>query len=109
MAEQKRVRRTSEQIASDLAVEIQELKSSIDKIEDKKNASIAEFDKKIAKVQEKINHLEERRKSMLTPKKRPRRRSKSDQIKSLVKQAQKNGMKLEEIADKLGVDIEVLN
>lgn len=105
MSEQKRVRRTSQQIALDLDTEIQELHESIQKIEEKKAASAAEFDKKIAVVRTKISKLEERKKNLLTPKKRTQRRSKADQIKGLVKQAQKSGMKLEEIADKLGVEL----
>ncbi len=105
MNDQKRVRRTSQQIAADLDTEIKELNESIRKIEEKKAASVAEFDKKIAAVHAKINKLEERKKNLLTPKKRTPRRSKADQIKGLVKQAQKSGMKLEEIANKLGVEL----
>ena len=39
----------------------------------------------------------------IPPKKRKPRKSKADQIKLLVRQAQKSGMKLDEIADKLGM------
>ncbi len=39
------------------------------------------------------------------PKKRKPRKKKADQIKELIRQAQKSGMKLDEIADKLGVEI----
>ena len=46
---------------------------------------------------------EAKKKDVLTPKKRKPRKSKADQIKLLVKQAQKSGMKLDEIADKLGM------
>ena len=48
-------------------------------------------------------HLEAKKKDVLTPKKRKPRKSKADQIKLLVRQAQKSGMKLDEIADKLGM------
>jgi len=78
MSEEKRVRRTPEQIAADLDVQIEKLKDSILELENKKAASA-------------------------TPKKHKPRKSKADQIKLLVKQAQKSGMKLDEIADKLGM------
>ena len=69
----------------------------------KKAASATEFDNKIAAVKEKIAKLEAKKKDVLTPKKRKPRKSKADQIKLLVRQAQKSGMKLDEIADKLGM------
>jgi len=49
------------------------------------------------------HYLEVKKKDVLTPKKRKPRKSKADQIKFLVRQAQKSGMKLDEIADKLGM------
>ena len=101
MSEEKRVRRTPEQIAADLDVQIEKLKDSILELENKKAASATEFDNKIAAVKEKIAKLEA--KKVLTPKKRKPRKSKADQIKLLVRQAQKSGMKLDEIADKLGM------
>lgn len=105
MSEGKRVRRTSQQIAEDLNSEIAALHQTIAEIEDKKADSAAEFDAKIAKVEAKITALQQKQKDLLTPKKHPRRRSKAEQIKDLVKQAQKSGMKLEEIADKLGCEL----
>ena len=101
MSEEKRVRRTPEQIAADLDVQIEKLKDSILELENKKAASATEFDNKIAA--EKIAKLEAKKKDVLTPKKRKPRKSKADQIKLLVRQAQKSGMKLDEIADKLGM------
>ena len=103
MSEEKRVRRTPEQIAADLDVQIEKLKDSILELENKKAASATEFDNKIAAVKEKIAKLEAKKKDVLTPKKHKPRKSKADQIKLLVKQAQKSGMKLDEIADKLGM------
>ena len=96
MSEGKRIRRTPEQIVADLDVQIEKLKDSILELENKKAAAVTEFDKKIAK-------LEAKKKDVLTPKKRKQRKSKADQIKLLVRQAQKSGMKLDEIADKLGM------
>ena len=70
MAEQKRVRRTPEQIAADI-------------------------DGQISKLEENIRGLEERKP----------RKSKAERIRELVKQAQKSGMKLDEIAEKLGMPL----
>ena len=84
MSEEKRVRRTPEQIAADLDVQIEKLKDSILELENKKAASATEFDNKIAAVKEKIAKLEAKKKDVLTPKKRKPRKSKADQIKLLV-------------------------
>ena len=43
---------------------------------------------------------------MLTPKKRKTRKTKAQQIKDLVRKAQKAGLKPDEIASRLGVSIE---
>ncbi len=103
--EEKRVRRTAEQIAADLDAQVEQLMGSIDGIEEKKAAACAEYDRKIDSVRERIAKLEERKKALFTPKKRKPRKKKADQIKELIRQAQKSGMKLDEIADKLGVEI----
>lgn len=103
MSEEKRIRRTPEQIAADLDIQIEKLKNSILELENKKVAFVTEFDNKIAAVKEKIVKLEVKKKDIRTPKKRKVRKSKAEQIKLLVKQAQKSGMKLDEIADKLGM------
>ena len=103
MSDEKRVRRTPEQIAADLDVQIEKLKDSILELENKKAESVTEFDNKIAAVKEKIAKLEVKKKDVLTPKKRKPRKSKAEQIKLLVRQAQKSGMNLDEIADKLGM------
>ena len=62
MSEEKRVRRTPEQIAADLDVQIEKLKDSILELENKKAASATEFDNKIAAVKEKIAKLEAKKK-----------------------------------------------
>ena len=54
MSEGKRIRRTPEQIVADLDVQIENLKDSILELENKKAASVTEFDNKIAAVKEKI-------------------------------------------------------
>ena len=104
MEEQKRIRRTSEQIAADLDGEVKTLKQSIAEIEKKKAASAASFDEKIAAVNGKIEKLLAKKKAVLAPaKKRRPRRSKTTQLKEIIKHAQKSGLKLNEIAEKLGV------
>lgn len=105
MAEEKRIRRTAEQIAADLDAQAEKLKESIFEIEEKKAAACAEYDRKIESVHEKLAKLEARKKALFTPKKRKPRKKKADQIKELIRQAQKSGMKLDEIAGKLGVEI----
>lgn len=106
MSEQKRVRRTSEQIAADLDKQIAELNESIQEMEAKKAEAAEKFDAKIASINEKIRKLQTRKQELLTPKKRAPRKTKAQQIKTLVAKAQKSGMKLNEIAEKLGVSIE---
>ena len=105
MAEQKRVRRTPEKIAADIDGQISKLEENIRGLEEKKIAECAEFDAKIAAVQEKAAKLAERKKEVLSPKKRKPRKSKAERIRELVKQAQKSGMKLDEIAEKLGMPL----
>lgn len=68
MAEQKRVRRTPEQIAADIDGQISKLEENIRGLEEKKIAACAEFDAKIAAVQEKAAKLAERKKEVLSPK-----------------------------------------
>ena len=63
MAEQKRVRRTPEQIAADIDGQISKLEENIRGLEEKKIAACAEFDAKIAAVQEKAAKLAERKKA----------------------------------------------
>lgn len=103
MPGQKRVRRTPEQIAAALDEQIEALKSAIQETEVKKAAALADFERKTSALRGKIAALEEKKKAALAPKKRKPRRTKAQKIQELVKQAQKSGLKLEEIAEKLGV------
>ncbi len=105
MSEEKRVRRTSEQIAADIDAQIEKLHGSIGELESRKSDSVREFDEKIDRVKARIEKLSEKKKSLFTPKKRKPRKKKTDQIKELIRQAQKSGMKLDEIAEKLGVEM----
>ncbi len=54
----KRIRRTPEQIAESIDAEIEDLKESIQKVDEKKKAAIAEFDRKIESYKDKIKKLE---------------------------------------------------
>lgn len=103
MPEQKRVRRTPEQIAAAIDAQIEALEGSIQETEHKKAAAIAEFDHKAAALRGRIAALEEKKKAVLGPKQRKKRKTKAEKIQELVKQAQKSGLKLDEIAEKLGV------
>ena len=106
MPEGKRVRRTPQQMAQDLDAQMEKLNASIAELEEKKTASAAVFDGKIAAGREKIKKLEAKKKDVLAPKKRKTRKTKAQQIKDLVRKAQKAGLKPDEIASRLGVSIE---
>ena len=106
MPEEKRVRRTPQQIAQDLDEQMEKLNASIAELEEKKAASAAVFAGKIAAVKEKIKKLEARKKDVLAPKKRKVRKTKAQQIKDLVRKAQKAGLKPDEIASRLGISME---
>ena len=105
MADEKRIRRTPEQIAADLDQQIENLEANILEINEKRAAAVAAFDEKIDAVNVRIEKLQAKKKNVLTPKKRKPRKSKSAKIKELVKQAQKSGLALNEIAEKLGVSL----
>jgi len=103
-SETKRVRRTPEQRAADMNTQIAELESSIARIESKKQVVIEEYDAKIAKVRARIVGLRNQQKTLLAPKPpRKPRKTKQEKIADILKQAQKVGMKPEEIAEKLGI------
>ncbi len=106
MAEEKRTRRTPEEMAAARDEKIAELEESIRAIEEKRAAAVAAYDEKIAAVNAKIEKIKEQKKAALAPKKRKPRRSKSAQLQQLIKQARKSGMKLDEIAEKLGIELE---
>ena len=56
-------------------------------------------------MKRRIEKLNEKKKSLSMPKKRKPRKKKADKIKEMIALAQKNGMKLDEIADKLGIEM----
>ena len=106
MPEGKRVRRTPQQMAQDLDAQMEKLNASIAELEEKKVASAAVFDGKIATVRGKIKKMEAKKKDVLAPKKRKTRKTKAQQIKDLVRKAQKAGLKPDEIASRLGISME---
>lgn len=106
MSEEKRIRRTAEQIAADIDEQIEQLRENIEKLNQRKAAAISEYDAKISHVKLRIEKLNEKKKGLSAPKKRKPRKKKADKIKDLISMAQKSGLKLDEIADKLGVEME---
>jgi hypothetical protein len=103
----KRTRRTPEQLAEAVEAKIQKLNQEIESIEEKRTAANLEFDQKIESVKAKVASLEQRKQEILAPKpaKKPRK-TKKQKIAEILKQAQKSGMKPEQIAEALGVNIE---
>jgi 5-formyltetrahydrofolate cyclo-ligase len=103
----KRIRRTPEQRAEEIETKIQQLTQEIEVIEEKRAAANQEFDQKIEAVKVKVAALEQRKKEILAPKsaKKPRK-TKKQKIAEILKQAQKSGMKPEQIAEALGVMLE---
>ena len=102
----RRTRRTPQQIADDIDVKIRQLDQSIEDLQAKKAAAIADFDAKTELVKRRISSLEERRASVLAPRpktKKPRV-TKKQKIQALLKRAEKAGMKPEVIAQRLGLD-----
>ncbi len=100
----KRVRRTAQQRAEDMIGEIAHLEEVLEKQTEKKRAAMEEFDARIASTQKKIRALQKKRADLLNPK--SKQRTKRQKIQDLVKQAQKSGLKPDEIAARLGLPTE---
>lgn len=104
--ETKRVRRTPEERIAEIDAKIRAVSQSIEDLEAKKQAAVASFDEKIAAAQERIKGLEAKKQEILAPKPpRKPRKTKKQKIQEILKEAQKNGMKPEEIAERLGVTL----
>ena len=72
----------------------------------KKQEAMAAFDERISKVQARIKELEKQRSAILAPKPpRKPRKTQKQKIQELMKQAQKAGLKPEEIAERLALAI----
>lgn len=105
--ENKRVRRTTEERIAEIDSRIEECKKQIQAIEVKKQETIASFDERIKKVQSRIKGLDKQKAEILAPKPpRKPRKTKKEKIQDLMKQAQKAGLKPEEIAERLGLTIQ---
>ena len=105
--ETKRARRTPQELAAAVDEKIQALEESITVIEEKKQAAIDDFDSKIETVRVKIAGLEEKKAAILAPKPpRKPRKTKKQKIVDTLKKAQKSGMKPDEIAVALGIELE---
>ena len=83
MPEGKRVRRTPQQMAQDLDAQMEKLNASIAELEEKKAASAAVFDGKIATVRGKIKKLEAKKKDVLAPKSARHARRRPSRLKTL--------------------------
>lgn len=105
--ENKRVRRTPEERIAEIDNKIEALGNQIQAIEAKKQESIAAFDERINKVQAHIDCLKKQKADILSPKPPKKlRKTKKQKIQDLMKQAQKAGLKPEEIAERLGLTIQ---
>ncbi len=103
----KRIRRSPEQLAADLDTKIEALKGRLDVIEAERAAANEKFDIKTAEVNDRIKALMNKQKSLLAPKPpRKPRKTKKQKIQDLLKQAEKSGLKPEEIAERLGITME---
>ena len=105
--ENKRIRRTPQERATELDGKIEKVKAAIAELEEKKQAAIADYDAKIAAAQDRIKGLEAKKQEILAPKPpRKQRKTKKQKIQEIVKLALKNGMSVDEIADQLHVEVE---
>ncbi len=108
-SEVKRVRRTPQQLAEAVDVQISKQEASISEYEAKKQTAINEFDKKIEAARAKIKNLEEKKAAILAPKParkiRKPRMTKKKKMEAILKQVQKAGKTPEEIAAALGIDL----
>lgn len=106
MAEEKRTRRTREEMAQARQEKIVQLEASITAFEEKKSAAIAAYDAKIAAARKKIADLVEANEPKKPgPKPTKKRRTKAEMVQELIKQTSKSGMSMEEIASKLGIEL----
>ena len=100
-AENKRQRRTPQERANELDEKITKINQSINELEEKKKTVVEEYDAKITAAKERIKSLEAKKQEILAPK-APRKQK----IQEIVKLAMKNGMSVEEVASQLHVEVE---
>ena len=105
--ENKRAHRTTEERIAEVDTKIEELNKQIQNIEEKKQEAVTAYNDRIAKVMDRIKGLEKQKAAILAPKPpRKPRKTKKQKIQDLMKQAQKVGLKPEEIAERLGLTIQ---
>ena len=106
-AENKRQRRTPQERANELDEKITKINQSINELEEKKKTVVEEYDAKITAAKERIKSLEAKKQEILAPKApRKPRKTKKQKIQEIVKLAMKNGMSVEEVASQLHVEVE---
>jgi len=105
--ETKRTRRTPEERAAGLDAKIEMLRQTIAKYEDQKNAAMQEYDNKIAAVTAKIEALEQQKTELLTPKPRKPRVTKKQKTEAVIRKAIKAGLSPSEVAERLGVELDL--
>mgnify|MGYP000320918849 CR=1 FL=1 len=104
----KRPRRTPQERVADIDSKIALINGSIKKLETKKletkkQVAVASIEEKIAAAQERIKVLEVKKANILNPK--PSSKTEKQKIQEIMKQVQENGLKPEEIAERLGITI----
>lgn len=102
----KRVRRTPEQLAAGFDEKIAKLNQDLAANENKREAAMQSFDRKATEINAKIEEYIKRKEAVLAPKPRRKpRKTKKQKIDEIVKLAVKSGLKPDEVAEKLGIDV----
>ena len=101
-----RRRRTREELVAALDEKIDAQNQTIKKCEEQKVTAIQELDAKIAAAKARIKAMEQRKKDIMTPKQPKPRTSKKQKIQDILKKASKSGLSVEEIAERLGMNVE---
>lgn len=102
----KRVRRTPEQVAAEFDEKINKLNQALIENGEKREAAMQSFDQKEADIKAKIDECTKKKEAALAPKApRKPRKSKKQKIDEIVKMAVKSGLKPDEVAKKLGLDV----
>ena len=102
----KRVRRTPEQLAAGFDEKIAKLNQDLAANENKREAAMQSFDRKATEINAKIEEYIKRKEAVLAPKPRRKpRKTKQQKIDEIVKLAVKSGLKPDEVAEKLGIDV----
>ena len=101
-----RKRRTREELIAALDEKIEAQNQTIKKCEEQKVIAAQELDAKIAAAKARIKAMEQRKKDIIPPKQPKPRTSKKQKIQDILKRASKSGLSLDEIAERLGMNME---